>query len=77
VGAEGIKKSSQDSQNGSFLATQATVLSTLSKCFPTEQKPHNISESLYNAIVMLSASSNNHDKNFNKNGTKIERNQLA
>lgn len=41
------------------------------KCvFSLNKKPHNISENLYNAMVMLSASSNNHGKNFNKNGTK-------
>ena len=35
MGAVGIKKSSHDLQNGSFLATQGAVLSTLNKCvFP-------------------------------------------
>lgn len=75
-GAVGIKESSHDSQNCSLCATQGAILPT--PIFSIlAQKSHDFSESLYSAIVVLLASSNNHEKNFNTNGTKNGRNQVA
>lgn len=63
VGAVGTEKSSHDGQNGTFCSTQGAFLPTLISSTPA-QKSHDHSKSLYNAIVRLWASSNNHKKNF-------------